>query len=55
MYIKSESFGIRASLTFLRRELVHAIWLYIPGDNFMQAYTVTCIHGIEFRILDGIT
>ena len=36
----------------LRRELVHAIWLYILDGYFMHAYT--CINGLVFRILDGI-
>ena len=39
-----------ATLTHLRRELAHAVWMLLLDDEFMHAY----IHGFVFRLVDGI-
>ncbi|KAF9565462.1 hypothetical protein CPC08DRAFT_629854 [Agrocybe pediades] len=46
--------GLSASaptITHLRRELMHAIWLLLLDDEFMHAYE----HGIVVQCADGIT
>ena len=39
-----------AMLTYLRRELVQAVWMLLLDDEFMHAY----IHGFLFQLADGI-
>jgi hypothetical protein len=39
-----------ATLTHLRRELAHAVWMLLLDDEFMHAY----IHGFVFQLVDGI-
>jgi hypothetical protein len=44
-------------LTFLKRELVHAIWLLLLTDDFVNAYTfgivVLCADGVNRRLFPG--
>lgn len=41
-------------LTFLKRELVHAIWRLLLNENFIHAYifgiAILCADGIERRL-----
>lgn len=39
-----------ATITHLKRELMHAIWLILLDDEFMEAYE----HGIIVKCADGI-
>jgi hypothetical protein len=55
--IYKEIYGAAANsdvLTFLKRELVHAIWSLLIDDDFINAYTfgiiVLCADGIERRL-----
>ena len=41
----------RATLTNLKRELMHAIWKLILDDSFMEAYE----HGFVLQCSDGIS
>ena len=55
--VYKEIYGTAANsdiLTFLKRELVHAIWSLLINDDFINAYTfgiiVLCADGIERRL-----
>lgn len=39
-----------ATITHLKRDLMHAIWLLLLDPEFMRAY----VHGIVINCVDGI-
>jgi hypothetical protein len=46
-------FGVAATaavLTYCKRELMHAIWLILLDEDFMEAY----VNGIVLQFADGV-
>ena len=39
------------NLTYLRRELMHVVWLTLLDDEFIDAY----VNGILIEFIDGVT
>ena len=39
-----------AMLTHLKRELIHAIWMFLMDDEFIHAY----VYGLVSKLQDGI-